>query len=123
MSLSRQASTAISQGRMATSAGSPPMGRAGEDSSCAAFIASVDGLLMGRRTYEEVLNCGAWPYNKPVLILSRSLTATDIRSDLRSKVELTDRSPSQVMNDLSARCWRRAYVAGGGWSARSWMRG
>lgn len=90
-----------------------PYASNGENSGYEAFIASVDGLLMGRRTYQKVLSFGAWPYNKPVLVLSRSLTATDIRSDVRTKVEVTDCTPSQVMTDVSARGWRRAYVDGG----------
>ena len=35
------------------------------------FIASVDALVMGRKTYETVLGFGTWPYGeKPVYVLS-----------------------------------------------------
>ena len=35
------------------------------------FIASVDALVMGRKTYDIVLEFGSWPYGeKPVFVLS-----------------------------------------------------
>src|SRR5882762_4517772 len=35
------------------------------------FMASVDALVIGRRTYEKVLTFGAWPYgSKRVVVLS-----------------------------------------------------
>jgi dihydrofolate reductase len=46
-----------------------------EEHGYEAFMASVDGLLIGRNTYDVVLPFPAWPYgNKPVFVLStRSL--------------------------------------------------
>src|SRR2546426_892998 len=35
------------------------------------FIATVDALVIGRKTFETVLTFGSWPYgNKPVFVLS-----------------------------------------------------
>ena len=44
------------------------------------FIDSVDGIIFGRKTYEVVLDLtsGEWPYAKPVIVLSRTLTNSDI---------------------------------------------
>ncbi len=50
------------------------------------FIASVDGLVMGRLSYEKVLTFGAWPYAKPVVVLSRTLAEKDLREDLLGRV-------------------------------------
>jgi len=45
----------------------------GEDCGFFAFMDSVDGLVMGRHTYEKVLSFGQWPYGeKPVIVLSRN---------------------------------------------------
>lgn len=33
-----------------------------EDYGCAAFLETVDTLVMGRKTYEQALTFGAWPY-------------------------------------------------------------
>src|SRR5262249_28747581 len=47
----------------------PPGG--GEDHGYEAFMATVDALLIGRKTYETVLGFEAWPYgSKPVFVLS-----------------------------------------------------
>lgn len=46
-----------------------------EDYGFFAFMDSVDCLVMGRNTYEQVLAFGQWPYgDKPMIVLSRSLT-------------------------------------------------
>ena len=47
----------------------------GEDYGYAKFMDTVDVLVMGRHTYEQVLTFGDWPYGtKPVVVLSsRSL--------------------------------------------------
>ena len=48
---------------------------AGEDCGYAAFMASVDALVMGRKTFETVLAFGEWPYGEQaVYVLSHSLT-------------------------------------------------
>ncbi len=45
----------------------------GEDCGFHAFMDSVDALIMGRKTYEQVLSFGRWPYgDKPVVVLSRN---------------------------------------------------
>ncbi|NIA68161.1 dihydrofolate reductase [Pelagibius litoralis] len=85
----------------------------GEDHGYDDFMDSVDGLVMGRATYEKVLTFGAWPYAKPVVVLSRSLAARDLREDLVGKVRIVGDSPKQVMDALSKEGWRRAYIDGG----------
>ncbi|HEY1908158.1 MAG TPA: hypothetical protein VGG91_19065, partial [Myxococcaceae bacterium] len=43
-----------------------------EEHGYADFYASVDTLLMGRKTYETVLGLGAWPFgDRRVAVLSR----------------------------------------------------
>ena len=42
----------------------------GEDCGYQAFMDTVDILVMGRHTYEKVRTFGAWPYEKPVVVLS-----------------------------------------------------
>lgn len=50
-----------------------PLPSESEDYGYADFDASVDALVMGRNTYEQVLTFGAWPYRgKPVYVLSRT---------------------------------------------------
>lgn len=85
----------------------------GEDHGYETFMASVDGLIMGRGSYEKVLTFGPWPYDKPVVVLSRSLSDRDLREDLAGRVRIADAGPRQIMATLAAEGWRRAYVDGG----------
>jgi dihydrofolate reductase len=85
----------------------------GEDNGYDAMIASVEGLIMGRSTFQKVLTFGEWSYCKPVVVLSRSLKDDDIPADLRGKVRLSDATPQALMNQLNAEGWKRAYVDGG----------
>jgi dihydrofolate reductase len=39
-----------------------PFHTAGEDHGYAAFLATLGGIVMGRRTYDQVRGFGAWPY-------------------------------------------------------------
>ena len=84
-----------------------------EDHGFAEMMASVDGLVMGRGTFEKVLEFGVWPYEKPVIILSRSLSQSDIPDHLKDKVDLSKLDPESLMTDLYKRGWKRAYVDGG----------
>ena len=65
----------------------------GEDHGYDAHINRVDGIIMGRGTFETVKGFEPWPYSKPVLVLSRTLAQTDIPDALRGKVEIINASP------------------------------
>ena len=85
----------------------------GEDHGFEAFMPSVDGLVMGRASYENVLTFGEWPYTKPVVVMSRTLTDDDIPDKLKDRVRLSNRTPEELMADLDIEGWKRAYVDGG----------
>ena len=57
-----------------------------EDHGYTAFIQKIDAIVMGRGSYEAVLGFDAWPYDKPVLVLSRQLAGTEPPQALRGKV-------------------------------------
>jgi dihydrofolate reductase len=84
-----------------------------QDTGFNAFMDSVDGLVMGRGSFQTVLGFGAWPYTKPVVVLSRSLTQADLPDHLRDSVRVSSRSPRHLMEELTTEGWRRAYVDGG----------
>ena len=56
-----------------------------EDHGYAAFIADKDWIIMGRGSYEKVLTFDEWPYDRPVLVLSRQLTGTPVPEALKVK--------------------------------------
>jgi dihydrofolate reductase len=85
----------------------------GRDYGYGEFIAPIDGLVMGRGSYEKVLTFPSWPYAKPVVVLSRTLRQDDVRSDLAGKVRISRSEPGQVVAELGREGWKRVYVDGG----------
>lgn len=85
----------------------------GEDHGYDAFMASVDGLVMGRGSFETVLTFDAWPYEKPVVVMSHTLTQDDVPAEIANRVTLTRLDPAGVMKMLDGQGWRRVYVDGG----------
>lgn len=85
----------------------------GEDTGYETFISSVDGLIMGRGTFEKILTFGDWPYSKPVTVLSKTLTQDVIPDELEGKVRISQLSPREIMKSLAEEGWKRVYVDGG----------
>jgi dihydrofolate reductase len=83
------------------------------DMGFAAFTESIDGLIMGRGTFEMVLGFGAWPYKKHVIVLSSSLASKDVPEHLAGQVEIWNLEPSSAMDRLGEMGWSRVYVDGG----------
>lgn len=86
---------------------------ASEDHGYDSFMASVDGLIMGRGSFEKVLTFDEWPYDKPVVVMSQTLNDADIPGELRNKVKLSTLEPKELMQELGRKGWQRAYVDGG----------
>jgi len=87
----------------------PPGG--GEEHGYDAFMATVDALVIGRKTYETVLTFGTWPYGeKPVFVLS---THTLAPAPLGAVVERMSGAPAEIVSWLAARGIQHVYVDGG----------
>jgi dihydrofolate reductase len=76
------------------------------------FIASVDAIVIGRKTFEKVLTFGAWPYgDKRVVVLSsRPVDLSAVRGGV---VERMAGAPAEVVSQLAARGIQHLYVDGG----------
>ncbi|MGZ8392183.1 MAG: dihydrofolate reductase family protein [Gemmatimonadales bacterium] len=82
-----------------------------EEHGYQAFIATVDALVIGRKTYETVLAFDAWPYgDKPVYVLS---SGTLPPAPPGAVVEHMSGAPAEIVSRLSARGVRHVYVDGG----------
>ena len=70
---------------------------------------------MGRNTYQTVLalTSGDWPYTKPVIVLTKTLTQSDIPPHLATKVTTTNQIPTDLFQTLHQKGWIRAYIDGG----------
>ena len=75
------------------------------------FIASVDTILIGRKTFEVVLKLPSWPYcDKRVVVLSHC--ALDF-SGITGRVEQMSGEPVQIAQKLAATGAKHVYVDGG----------
>jgi dihydrofolate reductase len=84
----------------------------GEDCGFRAFWEPIDALIMGRRTYEQVLSFGSWPYgDKPVVVLSSNMI--EIPKDLAQTVSWSSESPEKLCERLSSEGAKRLYIDGG----------
>jgi dihydrofolate reductase len=87
----------------------PPGG--GEEHGYEAFMASVDALVIGRKTFETVLGFDTWPYGeKPVFVLSTRALAPAPSGAI---VERMSGEPTDIVSRLAARGVRHVYVDGG----------
>ena len=79
-----------------------------EEHGYADFYASVDTLLMGRKTYETVLGFGAWPFgDRRVAVLSRQAR------EPRFNERFVRGEPGEVLAALAAQGARHVYADGG----------
>jgi len=85
----------------------------GEDTGYGRFMDSVDGLVMGRGTFEKAMSFDAWPFSKPVVVMSSTLSELDLPAGLAGKVRISRLSPDQLLAVLASEGWRRVYVDGG----------
>lgn len=84
------------------------------DAAFREFFGSVDGMIMGAGTFRTVLGFDQWIYgDKPIRVMSRSLTREDVPEGRRKTVEVTRQDPKALMEMVEIEGWKRAYVDGG----------
>jgi dihydrofolate reductase len=76
------------------------------------FIASVDAIVVGRKTFETVLALDTWPYgDKRVVVLSsRPVDLSAVRGGV---VEQMGGPPAEIVSQLAARGIHHLYIDGG----------
>jgi dihydrofolate reductase len=88
----------------------PPGG--GEPHGYVEFMASVDAMVIGRKTFETVLAFPEWPYGQKrvVVLSSRPIDLSAVRGGV---VQHMNGEPSQVVEKLAAGGAHHLYVDGG----------
>jgi dihydrofolate reductase len=76
------------------------------------FIATVDTIVIGRKTFETVLTLGPWPYGKRRVVVLSS-RPVDLSAATAGKAEQMAGDPAQITAQLAARGARHVYVDGG----------
>jgi dihydrofolate reductase len=76
------------------------------------FFATIDALVIGRRTFETILGFPQWPYGeKPVIVLSSQ--RLDFSAVRGGRVERMQGSPREIFSELEGRRIQHVYVDGG----------
>ncbi|VVP63241.1 putative protein YyaP [Pseudomonas fluorescens] len=76
------------------------------------FIATVDALVMGRKTLEKILSFPEWPYEgTPVIALSHQ--PLQIPAHLEGKVEVMAGDVTSLVATLAERGMKHLYIDGG----------
>jgi dihydrofolate reductase len=76
------------------------------------FIASVDAIVIGRKTFETVLGFGGWAYGKkPVVVLSTR--ASELKAPEGAVCDFMNATPQEVVARLAERGMKHLYVDGG----------
>lgn len=84
----------------------------GDDMGYGALFNSVDALVMGRGSFEKVLEFEPWPYGtKPVIVLSRN--QLEVPEALRDTVRIDSSSPQELVDKLAQEGYKRIYLDGG----------
>lgn len=92
-----------------------PFSASGEDHGYSAFYAGVDALIVGARTYEQMLGFGDWPHHdRPVFVMSsRSLPLAG------PTVSVSPLDPGGLIGQVREAGHRRIWLVGGGTLASS----
>ncbi len=76
------------------------------------FMATVDAIVIGRKTLETVLAFDAWPYGaKPVVVLST--TMNELKVPQEAVCDLLCGTPQEIMARLAERGFNHLYIDGG----------
>ncbi|MDT4969530.1 MAG: hypothetical protein QOJ64_4267 [Acidobacteriota bacterium] len=88
----------------------PPNG--GEPHGYNEFIATVDAIVIGRKTFETVLAFDVWPYGaKQVVVLSSN--PTNLVAPSGAVCDFLSGTPREIVDRLSERGIKHSYIDGG----------
>lgn len=84
----------------------------GEDFGYAAFYRSIDGILMGRKTFDVVTGFGLWPYpDKPSWVFTHKVSTSVNKTP--NSVNMITQSPKTLVSSLENQGFKRLWLVGG----------
>lgn len=81
------------------------------DYGFADFMNRVDGVLMGRKTYEIVMDFDEWAYTRPVFVLTETLDV--LPGKWAHKAEIIKGEPKAILETLAGCGINNLYIDGG----------
>lgn len=83
-----------------------------EDCGYQSFMSTVDGLVMGRNSFEKVLSFDSWPYQDlPVIVMSSQVIK--VPDHLKKTVSTSSERPLELVKRLSQQGFKHLYIDGG----------
>jgi dihydrofolate reductase len=75
------------------------------------FMRAIDVIVIGRGTFEKVLEFPSWPYDRPVFVLSRTLK--NLPDSMNDGATVLSLKPADLLRHLSDKGFKAAYIDGG----------
>jgi len=75
------------------------------------FIERIDGIIMGKNTFETVVGFNQWPYVKPVFVLSNSLKSLPVGYE--DKAQIVRGELKNIVASLETKGIKNFYIDGG----------
>jgi len=86
----------------------------GLDHGYSDFMKTVDTLIIGRRTFEQVLDFDPWPYPEiKIIVLSKTLKMEEIPLQFRTKIDIHPGPIEELVKMLEISGSKGIYVDGG----------
>lgn len=83
------------------------------DYGFSAFLEKIDGIIIGRKTFETILGFKEWPYVKPVAIFVLSNSLTELPDKLAAKGEIVKGNLKNIIELLKHKGIHDLYIDGG----------
>ena len=77
------------------------------------FLERIDGIIMGRKSFETVLGFKEWPYTKPVPVFVLSNSLNELPGKLPVKVEIVNGELKRIIELLKDKGINDLYIDGG----------
>ena len=75
------------------------------------FIEKIDAILMGRKSYEQILKSNKpFPYTKPLFVLSNTIKTIPI--NLSDNIEIVNGPIKEIIEKLAQRGYKNLYIDG-----------
>jgi dihydrofolate reductase len=81
------------------------------DYGFSSFMDRIDGIIMGRSTFETVKSFNEWPYTKPVFILSNTLRK--VPDKYEDKAQIIKGNLNEIIDSMKSNGFNNLYIDGG----------
>lgn len=83
------------------------------------FLDSIDCLIMGKKTYDQIRSFGAWPYGElPTFVFTHG----DLKTGGLDLITSNQKEPRQLMIELAEQGLTKAWLVGGGELASQFLK-